>query len=110
MKPLTLKEKFWWWYVFDVIKHPEGEVYSLHLKIFFTILFPIKAIRYTGETKEGYQWLEDTWLINGMRYSGVLFRHFAYGDDCWYKVIKREDGVVTIERKKFVGGDNLPGK
>ena len=62
------------------------------------LLFPIRMTRWWIEKGEGYQCMTDTWIIHGIEYSDVLFAHLA-NDNRWYRVIKRENGLITIETK-----------
>lgn len=48
-----------------------------------------------------------TITIHGVRYSLEIFEHLGLGPiGSWLRIVKREDGVVTCERKP--GGENVP--
>ena len=74
---------------------------NLPLKILWTILFPLRRIRWAQEKYEGLDWKRNVWTIHGIKYSDKLFSHFAFGDDKWFRIIKRENGLVTIETVSF---------
>lgn len=97
MNKLKLKSKLWFWFMGTVIKYPEGDMYNLPMRILFTIIFPIKVLYYRIQKQEGYQLRNDTWIIHGIEYSDAIFKHFTFGDDKSYKIIKREDGIITIQ-------------
>ena len=100
MKTENKRRKFFWWFVYNVAKYEEGKVLNLPLKILHFIFMPLLTIHYQIGKRDGYQWQSNVYIIHGMTYSEPLFKHFAYGDDCWYRVIKRENGIITIERSK----------
>jgi hypothetical protein len=45
----------------------------------------------------GYQWRSDTWLIDGVTYTGAAMRTLAAADGETYR-ITRAGGAVTLER------------
>jgi hypothetical protein len=45
--------------------------------------------------------------LYGVRYALELFEHIGVGPvGTWLRIVKREDGVVTLERKP--GGERIP--
>jgi len=97
MQEPSLRQRFFNWLVYDIFKVPEAQILPTPLKILYAIVFPLKWVYFTQAKYVGYQWDRQVWIIHGMQYSDALFRHFAYGDDRWYRVIKREDGIITIQ-------------
>ncbi|MFA5715199.1 MAG: hypothetical protein WC998_05640 [Candidatus Paceibacterota bacterium] len=95
----NLREKIYWWFVYSVVKYEEGKMLNLPLKILHFIFFPLMTIYYQIGKHNGYQWETGIWIIHDMKYSDAIFKHFAFGDGCWYRVVKREDGLVTIEKQ-----------
>lgn len=99
MKDKNIRRRFFFW-VKQILRHPEGQILSVPLRILFVVLFPLKSILlYVGE-REGYRWQSNVWLIYGIRYTDELFRHFAFGDGSCFRIVKRENGIVTVERCK----------
>jgi hypothetical protein len=48
-----------------------------------------------------YDPVDDVLTIEGIRYSGDLFRYFALETPPgrWIRILKREDGRITLEQK-----------
>ena len=44
----------------------------------------------------------DVITIYGINYAMEMFKHMAFSptDGRWFKILKREDGVITVEVKK----------
>ena len=44
----------------------------------------------------------DIYVIDGMKFTGALLRLWGQSDvpSDWFRIIKREDGVCTIESKR----------
>lgn len=95
----TLRQKLFWWLVRDVFKYDEGKMLNIPLKILHFIFFPLMTIHYQMQKHNGYQWETGIWIIHGMNYSDELFKHFAFGSDELFRIVKREDGLVTIEKQ-----------
>ena len=74
----------------------EGQVLPRWAVFIRFLLFPVKMARWWMKDGEGYQCMTDTWIIHGIEYSDDMFSYFA-SDDKWYRVIKRENGLITIE-------------
>jgi hypothetical protein len=100
MGKMSVRSRFFWWLVYRVLKYEEGKMLNLPLKVLHFIFMPLLTIHYQMQKHHGYQWHKNTWIIHGMEYSDLLFKHFAVGDDSLYRVIRRDDGIVTIQRVK----------
>ena len=53
------------------------------------VLMPIKVIRWWARGREGYQLLDDTWLIHGVSFSDQWFHDFINGRTGYVKVIRK---------------------
>jgi len=95
---MGIKNKIWFWFLEDIVKHPEATIMPTWLKAVYSVFYPLKALRYITQNEEGYQYQSNTWLIYGQRYSDEMFRHFAFGGSETFKIVRREDGVVTIKK------------
>ena len=98
MAKLGLRERLFWWFVDDVLKYDKNKKLNLPLKILYFFFFPLMAIHYAVGKQEGYQYDTRTWIIHGMRYSDEIFKHFSYGGDELFKIVKRENGLITIDK------------
>lgn len=101
---LNTKEKFWKWFYEKILKIEIGTKLNKWQLIIFFILFPIKAIRFYPSKQNGFDVREMVWYVNGMKIYQDFFNHIAFGQD-WFKIIKREDGIVTIKRSNVKEDD-----
>ena len=100
---VSLRKHFWWWFVFEFIKYPEGRILNKPLKLLHIVLFPLKSIYYSMQKNDGFQWESNIWIIHGIRYSDILFKHFAVGDDESFSIVRRETNgapIITIIKNK----------
>jgi len=58
------------------------------------VLFPLKALHRCMGKNHGYQWETDTWLIEGVKYSGKAMRALANADGETYRI--RCDGDCLV--------------
>ena len=86
-----------WNWVLKTVKHPEGVLMPFWLRCVYCFLFPIKFFFWHMNEGFGYKIETDTWDIYGKKYSDILFRHFAIGGDETFKIIQRDDGVITLQ-------------
>lgn len=80
---------------------PEGCVMPRWGKVIFALLCPLRYLCYNLQAIEGYQWQSRTWKIYGVKYSHVMFKFFAedyLNTGAYFKFIKKENGVITLER------------
>ena len=61
------------------------------------VLFPLDSAYWTMSRTRGYQWQSDTWLIEGVQYTGAAMRLLANADGETYR-ITRDGGAVMLER------------
>ena len=61
------------------------------------VLFPLRTFYWAMSRREGYQFRTDTWLIEGVEYSGQALVLLADSRGSVYR-IDRVDGVVTLTR------------
>lgn len=86
----------------EITGHNPGEMLRRHQRIVYTVLFPIRSLHYSVERKEGYQVDKNTWIIHGVEYSDELFRHFAYGGDETFRIIKRDSSGTPVIQREIV--------
>ena len=94
-----MRKKIWRFIRSKIFKIGEGVVCPKWLAWVRYILFPIVSIRYCPNADPRYEPWNDEFCIFGVRYTGELFRSLAkdgIAEDQWFRVIKREDGVITI--------------
>lgn len=61
------------------------------------VLFPLRMFYWAMSRAEGYQFRTDTWLIEGVEYSGEALVILANSQGVVYR-IDRVNGVVTLTR------------
>ena len=66
------------------------------------ILFPLDFFYWQFSRAVGYQWESDTWLIEGIRYSGRMLRLLSKSQGELY-LVTRIGEIVTIERVNNAG-------
>ena len=78
-------------------KHPDRMILTRWLIVVRFLLYPVATIYFKmGETR-GYQWEIDTWMIDGVRYSGGALKMLANAQGETYR-ITRSGECVTLER------------
>ena len=80
---------------------PEGSLLPIWARIVRAILFPLDYIFWKLSKTRGYQWETDTWLIDGIEYSGLFFHYLAEADGEIYRVT-RVGETVKFERIKSI--------
>jgi len=83
-----------------VFKVPLGEIPPWYLMIIYRILFPLRYF-YESQNNLRYNFQENMYYINNYRFTGELFEQLTIDSPAyeWFRVVKREDGRITIERK-----------
>jgi hypothetical protein len=61
------------------------------------VLYPLEFFYWRMSQQTGYQWQNDTWLINGVTYSGESLRWMAKAQGETYRVTRTGE-TVTLER------------
>lgn len=91
---MNFREKLW----LNILKksnHREGFVLPKPLLFIRAILFPGNFIYWKLCKPQGYDWKDNSWTINGRKYSSEFFEAFKEGD-C-FKVIEVND-TITVSR------------
>ena len=94
----SIRIRFYHWIIKNIAKTPEGEMLPYWVTWLWKLIFPIKAIYYRIEKSEGYQLRTNTWKIRGHEFSSPFFDHLVCGNDDKFKIISRENGIITIEK------------
>ncbi len=92
--------------VFDRFKLDEGKLlpwWAVGLRFVFMPADTMKHLLLRWLLRDrmvgGYNIMYDYWDIEGVRYSGELFRAFGLWNlNTEIKIVKRDDGLVTIEK------------
>ena len=64
---------------------------------------PSHLVSKVEENPISYDRFNDVITIYGMKYAMDMFKHMAFSptdEGRWYRILKREDGVITVEVKK----------
>ena len=81
-----------------VVKNvPEGSLLPWWALAARAVLYPLDFLFWYLSTVPGYHPATDTWLIEGVRYSGAAMRGLAQAQGETYRVTRSGD-VVTLER------------
>jgi hypothetical protein len=78
-------------------KVPEGMILPWWALTVRAALYPLEFFYWSMSQQAGYQWQNDTWLINGVTYSGEAMRWLAKAQGETYRV-SRTGETVTLER------------
>lgn len=78
-------------------KIPEGEILPWWALAVRAVLYPLQCFYWRMSQRTGYQWQTDTWLIEGLTYSGEAMRYLAKAQGELYR-ITRSGETVTLER------------
>lgn len=76
---------------------PEGEILPWWALTMRAILYPLESFYWHMSQHAGYQWESDTWLIEGVTYSGESLRWLAKAQGETYRVTRRGE-TVMLER------------
>ena len=99
MGELSYRGKLYRWIIIDVINHPDGLILPSWIMFIYAILFPLKYFYYRISKGEGYQVESDTWKIHGYTFSSEFFIHLAYGGDDSFKIVSRDNGIITVKKE-----------
>ena len=80
-----------------VSRHPEGMILPRWLLAIRAVLYPLDSFYWLMSKSRGYQWESDTWIVEGVRYTGAALRALANAQGETYR-ITRTGECVTIER------------
>jgi hypothetical protein len=78
-------------------KVPEGMILPWWALTTRAVLFPLDFLFWRMSHARGYQWQNDTWLIEGVTYSGAALRRLAGAQGEMYRVTRTGE-TVTLER------------
>ena len=78
-------------------KVPEGMILPWWALTVRAVLYPLDFFYWRMSRRTGYQWQNDTWLIEGVTYSGAALRHLAAAQGETYRVTRAGE-TVTLER------------
>ena len=76
---------------------PEGMILPAWALTVRAVLYPLDTLYWRISLVTGYQWQSDTWLINGVTYSGEALRMLSKAQGQTYRVT-RVGMTVTFER------------
>jgi hypothetical protein len=94
------RKKLW---LFAVRNHPEGYILTKRLMFIKWVLFPIDSLFWYLSEYRGYQAVNDTWVINGVCFSGRGLMAISEAQGETYK-ITRNGSLLTFE--KIEGSEN----
>jgi hypothetical protein len=78
-------------------KVPEGMILPWWALVVRAALYPLDFFYWRLSQARGYQWQNDTWVIEGVTYSGAALRNLAQAQGETYRVARSGD-TVTLER------------
>ena len=89
-----MRDKVW-----NVVRSnvPEGMILPWWALTVRAALYPLEFFYWRMSQRIGYQWQNDTWLINGVTYSGEALRLIAKAQGETYRVMRTGE-TVTLER------------
>jgi hypothetical protein len=91
---IKMRNKIWYW---SISKLPEGIILPWWAITIRAIIFPLDFIYWRMSKSRGYQWKNDTWIINGVRYSGKALYWMSVAQGETYR-IRRDGKTVTFEQ------------
>ena len=90
------------------------------LQVIHAVLYPLDYLYWRLGEARGYQWESDTWVIEGVRYSGEALRALAAAQGEVYKITRTGDcitvarigcdSVISGDMCQFCGGDKAVAK
>lgn len=95
-----MRNRIWSWITASL---PSGMILPWWALTIRAILFPLDAFYWYMSKTRGYQWVEDTWLIEGVRYDASALRQMAKSDGETYRITRSGDMVIL----KLVKYDEL---
>lgn len=89
-----MRDKVW-----NVVRSnvPEGMILPWWALTVRAALYPLEFFYWRMSKQTGYQWQNDTWLINGVTYSGKALRLIAKAQGETYRVTRAGE-TVTLEQ------------
>ncbi|MBL4864908.1 MAG: hypothetical protein JKY67_00855 [Pseudomonadales bacterium] len=78
-------------------KHPQGTIMPRRLLVLRAVLYPLKTFYWKMNQSNGYQVNIDIWIIDGVKYSGVMLRAMAEAQGETYKMTRNGE-IITLER------------
>lgn len=78
-------------------KVPEGMILPWWALIVRAVLYPLDFLFWRMSQARGYQWQNDTWLIDGVTYSRTALSWLAKAQGETYRVTRTGE-TVTLER------------
>lgn len=97
-----LRRKLFFYLLFDVFKYPEGQILNFGAKLLRFIILPLNTSGYILASKYSLYKPEcDMYEIEGIKYSGYLFRGFGtqgFKEGTILKIVKRSEGYLTVEK------------
>lgn len=89
-----MRNTIWTWFR---QKLPEGMILPWWALMVRAVLFPLDFFYWRMSKARGYQWQSDTWIIEGVTYSGEALRRLAKAQGEIYRVTRLGETVV-LER------------
>ena len=97
-----LRRKLFYYLMRNVFKYPEGQMLNFGAKLLRFIILPLNTSGYILANKYSLYKPEcDMYEIEGIKYSGYLFRGFGtqgFKEGTILKIVKRSDGYLTVEK------------
>lgn len=82
---------------YAIKNHPAGTILTGPLLALRAVLYPLDFFYWKMSKTRGYQLESDTWIIEGVRYTGEALRALANAKGETYR-ITRTRGCITLER------------
>ncbi len=86
-------------------KIPFGRVLPWWAVLLRGILFPIDSLYWKLSKTRGYQWENDTWIIDGVAYSGDSLRKLSQAHNEIYQV-SRVGNIIVFKRVYNLSANN----
>jgi len=77
-----------------------GALLGRKMLIARAVLYPLDTFYWRMNRTRGYQWQSDTWIIEGVRYTGKALRDLARSQGETYRIERVNDYIVL---KKLPG-------
>ena len=90
----NMRNKLW---DFFTRNHPDGAILTRRLRIIRALLFPLDALYWKLSKSRGYQYESDTWVINGVKYSGKALRTLSHATGDVFE-ITRDNDILVVRR------------
>ena len=96
-----MRKKLFYWIVRPFV--PEGYELPLWAVLLRWSLFPLDTTFWILGKSRGYQPLTDTWLIEGVRYSGAALHRLAAAQGEIYRIVRIGDSVTVNKVEVYDG-------